>query len=128
MADQSILKVVSNEELDAQQALRIDRERKLAKGPEDPTMTALAAHIKKQYQYFKWHRTQFKLHDRYLQNLRQYNGEYDPNKLSQIQEFGGSTVYSKLTTVKCRGTFVVTIAFYCSFLCNCFRPKNAPCA
>lgn len=103
MADQSLLRVVSNGELDKQQALDIDRAAELAAPPEDSTMGMLAGHIKKQYQYFKWHRSQFRLHDRYLQNLRQYNGEYDPEKLSQIKAFGGSDVYSKLTTVKCRG-------------------------
>lgn len=103
MADQSLLRVVSNSELDQRQALDIDNAKMLAKQPEDQTMGALAAHIKKQYQYFKWHRTEFQLHERYLKNLRQYSGQYEPNKLAQIKEFGGSDVYSKLTTVKCRG-------------------------
>lgn len=103
VADQSLLRVVSNEELDKKQALDIGSAQQLAKGSDDATMLHLAAHIKKQYQYFKWHRTQFKLHDRYLNALRAYNGQYDPQKMGQISEFGGSDVYARITTVKCRG-------------------------
>lgn len=105
MADQSLLRVVSNSELDRRQALDIEHNRQvsLAEGPNSPTMLALAAHIRKQYDYFRWHRTQFQIHDRYLKGLRAYNGEYDPTKAQQVQGFGGSDVYARITTVKCRG-------------------------
>ncbi len=103
MADQSLLRVVSNSELDQRQALDIERAQQIAKGPDEPQMLALAAHIRKQYQYFKWHRTEFQLHDRYIRALRMYKGEYQPDKLAQITNFGGSDVYSRITTVKCRG-------------------------
>jgi len=103
VADQSLLRVVSNAELDQRQALDIERAQQIAKGPNEPTMLALAAHIRKQYQYFKWHRTQFKIQDRYLKALRAYSGEYDPQKLNQVKQFGGSDVYARITTVKCRG-------------------------
>jgi hypothetical protein len=103
MVDNSPLRVVSNSELDRQQAVEVERQTDLAKGPEAPEMLSITAHIKKQYQYFKWHRSEFRLHHRYLKNLRQYKGEYEPDKLNQIKQFGGSEVYSKLTTVKCRG-------------------------
>lgn len=103
MADQSLLRVVSNAELDQRQALDIERAQQIAKGPTEPTMLALAAHIRKQYQYFKWHRTQFKIQERYLKALRAYSGEYEPDKLRQVKQFGGSDVYARITTVKCRG-------------------------
>ena len=114
MADQSLLRVVSNAELDQQQALQIEREQSLAKGENDPTMLALAAHIRKQYQYFKWHRTHFKLHDRYLKGLRAYSGEYDPEKANMVKQFGGSDVYARLTTVKCRGASALLRDVYLS--------------
>ena len=106
MADQSLLRVVSNAELDRRQALEIEREqsfKSLAEGENSPKMLALAAHIRKQFQYFKWHRTQYKLQDRYLKGLRAYSGEYDPEKANMVKQFGGSDVYARLTTVKCRG-------------------------
>jgi hypothetical protein len=37
-----------------------------------------------------------------LQCLRQRNGEYDPDKLQEITEQGGSDIYINLTSVKCR--------------------------
>ena len=37
-----------------------------------------------------------------LQCLRQRNGEYDPEKLQEIREQGGSDIYINLTSVKCR--------------------------
>ena len=38
-----------------------------------------------------------------LESARAYAGEYDPAKLSLIKEFGGSEVYARVTSVKCRG-------------------------
>ena len=103
MVDQSPLRVVSNSELDKREAAATAQAVDIAKGPDDVSMLAIAAHIKKQYQYFKWHRSQFQINERYLKDLRQYNGEYDPDKISQINQFGGSDVFARLTTVKCRG-------------------------
>ena len=37
-----------------------------------------------------------------LQNQRQRNGEYEPEKLAAIREMGGSEVYMLLTATKCR--------------------------
>jgi len=39
---------------------------------------------------------------RMLKSVRARRGEYDPEKLSQIREMGGSEVYAMLTSVKCR--------------------------
>ena len=113
MVDRSILRVVSNEDLDKKQALDLSA-KSIAKGPEDVSMLALAAHIKKQYQYFKWHRTQFQIHNRYLRALRIYQGEYQPDKLSQIKAFGGSDVYARISTVKCRGASALLRDVYLS--------------
>lgn len=103
MADPSLLRVVSNEQLDQRQAVDVERQQQINMGVNEAPMLALAAHIKKQYQYFKWHRSSFNIHGRYLSALRQYNGEYDPKKLGDINQFGGSDVFARITTVKCRG-------------------------
>lgn len=39
---------------------------------------------------------------RMLQSVRARRGQYDPDKLAQIKEMGGSEVYAMLTSVKCR--------------------------
>lgn len=40
--------------------------------------------------------------DRLEACLRQRNGEYSPEKLAEIESYGGSTVFMMLTNVKCR--------------------------
>lgn len=112
---QPLLRVVSNEEIDRQQALDIDFEQDLQK--QQGTFEAeqgLAAHIKKQYNHFKWHRTEHNLHRRYLNNLRQYNGEYTPTKYAEIKKFGGSDVFARITTSKCRGASALLRDVYLS--------------
>ena len=37
-----------------------------------------------------------------VKGLRQRNGEYDADKLAQIQAQGGSDIYMMITEVKCR--------------------------
>ena len=34
--------------------------------------------------------------------MRAYNGEYSPTKKSEISQFGGSDVYARVTSTKCR--------------------------
>lgn|SRR6478609_4184289 len=41
--------------------------------------------------------------ERLLHALRVFNGIYDTQKLAEIQKFGGSTVYARLVSMKCRG-------------------------
>lgn len=38
-----------------------------------------------------------------LRNLRQRKGEYEPDKLAQIREAGGSEIFMMITETKCRG-------------------------
>lgn len=84
-------------------ALDIDFERDLQAQQGLEAEEGLAAHIRNQYNHFRWHRNQFNLHRRYLNNLRQYNGEYSPTKYQEIKRFGGSEVFARMTTAKCRG-------------------------
>lgn len=110
-----LLKIVGNGELDRQQALDIDYERDLqeSQGTVDAE-NALAAHIRHQFNHFRWHRTEFNLVRRYLANLRQYNGEYSPTKMSEIKQFGGSEVFARMTTAKCRGASALLKDVYLS--------------
>jgi hypothetical protein len=51
---------------------------------------------------------------RMLSALRQFNGQYEPQKLAEIQKFGGSTIYARLTAVKCRGASALLRDVYLS--------------
>jgi hypothetical protein len=39
----------------------------------------------------------------FIKDMRAYNGQYDPSKLQEINKFGGSAVYTRMMTMKCRG-------------------------
>lgn len=67
-------------------------------------LTELAGHIRNVFQEFRRARNEEGLDLRIKESLSTYNGHYSNQKLNQIKEFGGSEVYSRLTTVKCRGT------------------------
>ena len=65
-----------------------------------PVIQGLAAHIRTRWDSSRTAKRN--LEDRMLQCLRQRNGEYDPDKLQEIKDQGGSTIYINLTSVKCR--------------------------
>ena len=65
-----------------------------------PVIQGLAAHIRTRWDSSRTAKRD--LEDRMLQCLRQRNGEYDPDKLQEIKDQGGSTIYINLTSVKCR--------------------------
>lgn len=67
-------------------------------------MTGFAAIIRREWDIFRRHRnTNAGWSWRMLQALRQFNGQYEPQKLAEINQFGGSTIYARLTATKCRG-------------------------
>jgi hypothetical protein len=65
----------------------------------------IGAFIRRQWMIFRDHRNlgNNPLSFRLLRSQRMFDGKYDPEKLSQIQAFGGSEVYSRLVAGKCRG-------------------------
>lgn len=68
------------------------------------TISSLAGFIRGQYEMFRWHRnnTVAGWSERLLIALRAFNGQYDATKLQEITKFGGSTVYARLISAKCR--------------------------
>lgn len=67
-------------------------------------LTGLAAHIRTRYQLFSRHRDSAAGWNlRLLKALRAFNGQYEPEKLQAIRQFGGSDVYARLIAMKCRG-------------------------
>jgi hypothetical protein len=65
-----------------------------------PMIRGLAAHTKRRWESAKDAKRE--LEERMLECLRQRQGKYDPEKLSEIQRDGGSEIFIQLTSVKCR--------------------------
>jgi len=61
---------------------------------------SLAGHLRKAWEAAK--RNKIDIEQQILSNLRMVSGEYDPNKLTSIREFGGSESYANYTQTKWR--------------------------
>lgn len=69
----------------------------------EEAVESLASYINSQWMLFRNHSEYINIRDRCLAALMAYGGKYDLNKTRQIKEFGGSDVYARITSVKCRG-------------------------
>jgi hypothetical protein len=98
-----LLRVMSNAEIDAAEARQRELAQQVMQG--DTTQyTGLAGYIRVQWDMMVRHRnTVAGWSDRLLAAMRAYNGQYDPTKLVELRQFGGSQVYARLTAAKCRG-------------------------
>lgn len=67
----------------------------------EPEITHLVGYIKERWEKALLHK-RLVAEPRMFKALRQRQGEYDPDKLSQIKQQGGSEVYMTLTGNKCR--------------------------
>ncbi len=93
-----LLRVIGSDELDA-----MDQQSQSMAGLPEDTMSRLAAFIRSRFEKAVRNRRVILVDDELIRDMRAYNGQYDPTKLQQIREFGGSEVYSRLMTMKCRG-------------------------
>lgn len=105
-ASRGLLRVVSPDELTRAQAeadaAKVAAE-DAAKQAKDWT-TNLGSFIEGEYERFQRHRDGASgWSDRLMQAMRTFKGEYDPTTLREIQRFGGSQIYSRITATKCRG-------------------------
>lgn len=66
----------------------------------DLLMSALASHVRKQWEINKDHKLD--IEKMMLEDLKQRNGEYDEDVKAAIQEMGGSKIFMRLTATKCR--------------------------
>lgn len=95
-----MLRVVSNQEMMAQEQVAA----KQAEGStDDPVTSELASHIRTRMTEMRNFRNTEGIAQRLIDALRTYKGQYDPTKLSEIKKFGGSEVYARITSTKCRG-------------------------
>ena len=98
-----ILKIVTEGQLQERDAEEAAASAISALDAGDEPIDALAKYVRDKFEIFRRHRTRTGLDDKFLHALRSYNGEYSPTKLNEIKQFGGSEVYSRITSVKCRG-------------------------
>lgn len=96
----SILRVVSNQEMMANEQVAAQAQQG---STDDPIMSELASHIHKRMTEMRNFRNTEGIAQRLIDALRTYKGQYDPTKLSEIKRFGGSEVYARITSTKCRG-------------------------
>lgn len=92
-----LLRVMGNGQLDQIEADKRAAEERQA----TPLMQGLAAHLHR-----LWHpawMAKRPIEEKMLRALRQRNGEYEADKLAEIQKQGGSAVYMMITETKCRG-------------------------
>lgn len=67
-------------------------------------MTNLAGYIRTQFEMMKNHRnSQSGWSERLSEALRTFNGVYSAQKLQEIEKFGGSQIYARISAAKCRG-------------------------
>jgi hypothetical protein len=80
--------------------LEAEAKRRSQEQQSQPVIQGLASHVKKRWDHARLAKRE--LEERMLQCLRQRDGEYDPEKLAEIQAQGGSEIFVQLTSVKCR--------------------------
>ena len=95
-----LLRIVSNAQLEQQEQAE-------AKKVEDAQQQAivedqLASHIRARMTDMRNFRNAEGISERLLSALRTYKGMYDTGKLAEIKTFGGSEVYARVTSTKCR--------------------------
>jgi hypothetical protein len=102
-----MLRVVAPAELEAQIAEKEKADfeaRQAAEQQENVSLNNLAAHIRTEWEKMRRHRNSAAgWSDRLMSSLRTFKGQYDPDKLAEIQRFGGSQVYARIIAMKCRG-------------------------
>ena len=98
MAGLSFLRVVSNSELVRQE--KDAAEKALAERQNQSVILGLAAHLRECWDVAQ--QAKKPIEQEMLKALRQRNGEYEADKLRDIQTQGGSDIYMMITEVKCR--------------------------
>lgn len=96
----SMLRVVSNQEMVQQEQVAAQAREG---STDDPVMGELASHIHSRMTEMRNFRNTEGIAQRLIDALRTYKGMYDPAKLAEIKKFGGSEVYARITSTKCRG-------------------------
>src|SRR4249920_2345668 len=101
-----VMRVIGPSQLNAQIKAADERKAKAQdQQVNDEVATGLAGFVRTEFKTFKQHRNNSSAgwSERMLSCLRVFKGQYDADKLAQIKQFGGSEVYARLISMKCRG-------------------------
>lgn len=102
-----LIRVVSPADLDqkiAEQDRRAFEAKLAAETTNDTATVQLAGFIRNEWDRMKRHRDGSSgWTDRLVSALRAFNGQYSPEKLQEIKKFGGSEIYARVISMKCRG-------------------------
>lgn len=102
-----LLRVVPGPQLDEQIAAQDKANYDAKQAASQPTQTEnnLASHVRTLWEQMKRHRNSASgWSTRLIDALRTFNGTYDPSKLAEIKQFGGSEIYARIIAMKCRGS------------------------
>jgi len=92
--------VKSNAQLSADDAA-MDAAQLAQRTQDVPVLTGLAGHVRNCWESAR--DAKMPIERNMLKALRQRRGEYEPDKLAQIRQTGGSEIFMMLTETKCRG-------------------------
>lgn len=109
-----LLRVIDNATLSAIEEEEAADQRVAEESLNQHKRQGIASHVRQKYFDYRRDREVRGIADRLVEALRAYNGEYSPGKLAEIQKFGGSEVYSRLTSLKCRGATAMLRDIYLS--------------
>jgi hypothetical protein len=93
----AIISFLSNDKLEQREAEAMQQ---AAEPLFESVMSELARHVRTQWETNKEYKQEIERH--MLEDLRQRNGVYDPDVMSQIGKMGGSEIFMRLTATKCR--------------------------
>jgi len=105
--NKGLLRVVGNAQLDEAKAKqdKAYADQKAAEAQPSQMENDLAGYVRTQWEQMRRHRNSASgWSERLMQALRTFNGEYDPEKLAEIMQFGGSQIYARIVAMKCRGS------------------------
>jgi hypothetical protein len=98
----NLLRVVTNDQMLA--AEEADAAARVAAENPEPDYSGLVGFLTTQYEIMRNHRDSASgWSGRLLESLRAFTGQYSPDQLREIERFGGSKVYARVTAIKARG-------------------------
>lgn len=100
MAGYGLIAVASEGQLQAAEAAQAAAEEEARRKQLESLRTSLAAEVHRRWMSAYRHKRNAE--DQILKNLRQRNGEYEPDKLAELKQQGSPIIYMMLTSVKCR--------------------------
>lgn len=91
--------VKNNQQLEAEEAAQLQKEKEARERQNRPVISSLAAYVRDCWEAAKDAKQTIEQSD--IESLRRKNGVYDPDKLAEIKEQGGSEIFMMLTDEKC---------------------------